>query len=258
MKYLSWITSSWVAILLGGCAVSADGDKIASGKAVAGADSPRPAIESVKTRPAQPAGKAEKSKTSKEEEGKETADHQVTKAAPGEEFRPDAKTRLIIIGNTLALHAGDKATSHKRYDAYEASLTAAKFPVLMERDWFVAHSAGYAAIKYWGVSGVMSRWMYAEVPKEMKERIEFPSEMMSSVLGISTDLVAAEQKEKGGIWITRVLCAKKQRDFEECSKKYAKGLFRESDGKEIDASWELVENGAQIDLRTFQKRDRSD
>jgi hypothetical protein len=253
MKRLLSIASLCIAILLSGCAITTDQDKVTSTKTIRAEDDTSKVINNVKTWPSQSAGKARVPPTSKEEGGKEIVNNEVKKDAPSDESKPAAKARLIVIGNTLALNPSDKATSHKRYDAYEKSLKAAKLPVLMNRDWFVANSAGYVAIKYWGVAGVMSKWMYAEVSREMKNKINFPSEIMSSTLGASTDLVVAEQKDVSGIWITRVLCAKKQKSFDACSDKYAKGLFRESDGKEVDANLELVENGEQIDLVTFKK-----
>lgn len=253
MKNSLSVLGSCLAILLGGCAVSSDENKIASATTVKSRDNTSQARDNVKTRPSHDSPKTGRPKPSEDEQEKEIINNEAKKAESREVSEPDAKTKLIIIGNTLALHRSDKAKSHKRYDAYEASLMAAKLPVQMKRDWFVANSAGYAAIKYWGVSGVMSKWMYAEVSKEMKKRINFPPEIMSSTLGISTDLVAAEQKDGDGIWITRVLCGKKHKNFDECSNKYAKGIFRKSDGKEIDASLELIENGTQIDLITFKK-----
>jgi hypothetical protein len=258
MKYSLSVLGSCLAILLGGCAVSLDENKIASAATVKSKGSTSKAIDNVKTRPSQDLPKTGRPKVSEDEQEKEIVNNETKKAESREASEPDAKTKLIIIGNTLALHRSDKAKSHKRYDAYEASLMAAKLPVRMKRDWFIANSAGYAAIKYWGVSGMMSKWMYAEVSKEMSKRISFPSEIMSSTLGISTDLVAAKQKEGGGIWITRVLCRKKHKNFDKCSSKYAKGLFRESDGKEIDASLELIEDGTQIDLITFKKIGKND
>jgi hypothetical protein len=253
MKRLLSVAGICIAILLSGCAITRDGDKITSTRPARAEGEIHKAISNVKTSSPQSAATAGTPKTAKEEAGREIGNNEVKKAAPSDEAKPDAKAKLIVIGNTLAFNPSTKATSHKRYDAYEKSLTAAKLPVLMNRDWFVANSAGYTAVKYWGVAGVMSKSKYAEVSREMKKKINFPSEIMASTLGTSTDLVAAEQNDVSGIWITRVLCAKRHKNFNKCSDKYAKGLFRTSDGKEVDASLEVVENGEQIDLVTFKK-----
>lgn len=256
MKHLLLAMSGCIVVLLGGCAAISDREKATPAPFVRAEDGHDKAMGNVKAKPSQNTGKTEKSRSLEGQHEGGLTNTEVTTTFSAEEGRRGSKDRLIVIGTTLALHASDKAISHKRYDAYEKSLTAAKLPVPMKRDWFIANSAGYTAIKYWGVSGVMSKWMYAEVSKKMKNEISFPSELLASTLGISTDLVVAEQKEDGGIWITRVLCKKEQKNFDECSDNYAKGLFRQSDGKEIDAHLKLIEDGAQIDLTTFEKLDK--
>jgi hypothetical protein len=252
MKHFLLILSSCLAILLVGCTTTIGEGKGTSASSSNTGHNINKTTGSVEAKPSQNMRVTEKSISSKEGPERESVNNGVKKTVPGKDTTQEAKNALIIIGNTLALRASDEATSHKRYDAYEKSLRAAKMPVKMKRDWFVANSAGYAAIKYWEVSGVMSKRMYAEVSKEMRKKMDFPPEIMASTLGASTDLVAAEQKEDRGIWISRVLCKKKAKNFDECSGKYAKGLFRQSDGKEVDANLKLIKNGAQIDLISFE------
>jgi hypothetical protein len=252
MKHFLLILSSFLAILLAGCTTTIGERKDTSASPSDTGRNINKTTDSVETKPSQNTGRIEKSISSKGEAERDSVNNGVKKTVPGKETTQKAKNTLIIIGNTLALRASDETISHKRYDAYEKSLRAAKMPVKMKRDWFVANSAGYAAIKYWEVSGVMSKRMYAEVSKEIRKKMDFPPEIMASTLGASTDLVAAEQREGRGIWITRVLCKKKAKNFDECSGKYAKGLFRQSDGKEVDANLKPVKNGAQIDLVSFE------
>jgi hypothetical protein len=252
MKNFLLILSSCLAILLAGCATTLSEGKGTSASPSNIGNNINKTTGNVETKPSQNTGRTGKSNSSRGEPERGSVNNEVKKTPPGKETTQEAKNTLIIIGNTLALRASDEATSHKRYDAYEKSLRAAKMPVKMKRDWFVANSAGYAAIKYWEVSGVMAKRMYAEVSKEMKKKMDFPGEIMASTLGASADLVAAEQREGRGIWITRVLCKKKAENFDECSSKYAKGLFRQSDGNEVDANLKLIKNGAQIDLISFE------
>lgn len=241
MKRLLSAAGLGIAILLAGCAVPPESEK---------AETPAAAkVDKAVDKAEDKAGKTDK-------DGSRDAQQQQSRAA--NQTAPDkpeasAKLRLIVIGNTLALNPSDKLTSTRRYEAYERNLAAAKQPVRMKRDWFIANSAGYVAIKYWGVAGMMSKSMQAEVSRKMKKKIHFPSELMANTLGVSTDLVAAEQNDVSGIWVTRVLCSKRKKNFDKCEDQYAKGLFRDTDGKEVDENLELVEDGERIDLKTFKK-----
>jgi hypothetical protein len=89
------------------------------------------------------------------------------------------------------------------------------------------------SIKYWEIPLVMAKMASAQVAKNMRDQIGFASGFGAFMFGSTADLVAAEQYENAGFWVTWVLCSEKQSDFAECSKKYAKGMLAAVTGEYI-------------------------
>ena len=162
-----------------------------------------------------------------------------------------AGPRLIVVGNAMALTVFDEATLNQRYDNYLKQL-GGKTPAFT-REWYLATSAGQTSAKYSGVTGIYTRFYRAEIPKDLVRQISFASAFGTFMAGTSADLVAVQVLPGYGAWLTHVLCSEKDPAYSACEAQYRQGIYQSSDGREVDNTLKLVENGAIIDPATFKK-----
>ena len=74
--------------------------------------------------------------------------------------------RVIIIGNVMALTAMDAGKLARHYEErYGKSARPSGHP--LTRDWYLATGAGATAIKIGGVTGIYTRSIGADVPKDL-------------------------------------------------------------------------------------------
>ena len=162
-----------------------------------------------------------------------------------------AGPRLIVVGNAMALTVFDETTLNQRYDNYLKQL-GGKTPAFT-REWYLATSAGQTSAKYSGVTGIYTRFYRAEIPKDLVRQISFASAFGTFMAGTSADLVAVQVLPGYGAWVTHVLCSEKDPAYSACEAQYRQGIYQSSDGREVDNTLKLVENGAIVDPATFKK-----
>lgn len=251
MKFFNIVVIS-LGILVSGCAVTKDGVRISTGQGPTQADAddflkrndiPNPIAKSA----------ANGSQTIVKEAGKEIAKNSVKQILQESVNELKGKAIVVIIGNVMALNDFSARQVAARYDLYEKNMKASKLPVKFSREWYTANVVGSVNVKVGGIPGVYSQMYMAELDKRMKEEINFPSSLSTFMFQISSDLVVAEDDGEKGLRVTNVLCSEKKSDFSECSSKYAKGMFQSKNGFEIDTNLRVIENGAKIDIVTYQK-----
>jgi hypothetical protein len=187
------------------------------------------------------------------EVGKEAGKTEVKEAVFTEDIVLGAQVPVIVIGTTMALKEVDLASANKRYDNYLKALEEKKLQPTVTREWYISNIAGATKVNYSSIPGMLPRLVNAEVSKPMKEKVYFPSYAESTLLQSRADLVVAEQHDNSSMWVTRVLCSERQPDFDECSKRYVKGIFRATDGHEIDSSLAVLSDGDKINVANFEK-----
>lgn len=158
--------------------------------------------------------------------------------------------RVIIIGNVMALTAMDaKKLSRHFDDRYGTIVRTPGHP--LTRDWYLATGAGATAVKIGGVTGLYTRSIGADVPSDLVDKIRFASAFWTMMVGTSGDLVAVENSAYG-IWVTRLLCGKGDPDYSRCAARYRHGSYQAIDGREIDATYRVLDQGSRIDRDTYQ------
>lgn len=167
-------------------------------------------------------------------------------------FIPEVSgSRLIVVGNAMALTVFDEATLNQRFDNYLKQL-GGKTPAFT-REWYLATSAGQTSAKYSGVTGIYTRFYRAEIPKDLVRQIGFASAFGTFMAGTSADLVGVQVLPGYGAWVTHVLCSEKDPAYSACEAQYRQGIYQSSDGREVDNTLKLVEGGGVIDPTTFKK-----
>lgn len=168
---------------------------------------------------------------------------------------PDVQgSRLIIVGNAMALTVFDEATLNQRYDNYLKQI-GAKTPTFT-REWYLATGSGETSVKFSGVTGIYTRFYRTEIPKDLTRQISFASAFGTFMAGTSADLVVAQILPGYGTSITHVLCSEKDASYAACEDQYRRGIYQSSDGREVDTTLKLVDGGGAIDPATFRSADR--
>lgn len=242
MKRLTLISFIFFVASLSGCAITKDGVRI-PGTGPSQAD-----VQGFNER-----FKAA-SESAAKEIGKQTAKNEIKRQVLTDDEKLRGGVKLIAIGTTGAFTELSEKQISDDYDNYEkmAKEKGLKRSMKMTREWAIGNTGGVVSVKYHEIPLLGARQITAFVFKDMREMIGFPSTMGAFMVGSSGDLVAAKQFENIGIWITKVLCSEKKPDFSSCSKLYRPGLYQAVDGREIDNSLKVIDDGNRIDIETFK------
>lgn len=166
-------------------------------------------------------------------------------------LQPVPGPRVIVVGHVMALQALD--ADDVDYQNYARAATGPGQRPALDREAYVLTSAGRAAVRTAGVTGIYSQQNMAELPRDLVNGIEFSSAFGSAMIGTYGDLVAMQLMPLLGPWLTHVLCRKREPDYAGCLEHYATGAFQSSDGREIDGRLRVVEGGGRIDPASFRR-----
>jgi hypothetical protein len=186
------------------------------------------------------------------ESSTDKANTSFSKTTFDEQLHAGGPAFMIAIGTTMAATRITDKESEEIFVLVD-KVGKAKNKKGLTHDFWMRNVAGNVRVQVTEASLITgTRQIGAVIPKELVEKMNFPSAFNASMFLASADLVSVELFDNRGSWITRILCSEKQPDFKDCLKQYARGRYQVLDGREIDADLKVISNGHRIDLDTFK------
>jgi hypothetical protein len=231
-----------LSALLSACAVNQDGVHVGV--------SPAPSATDVAK------ARAQLEKSAAEAAGKKVANDVMTR---------NSKAGLVLIGDVGPLRAFDADAKAKEYDTGYAKVAAKWHPehpdAYLSKADFESRFAGWTTVQVFGIPGLMNKCIPALVPVGFDKSINYASSVGSFFVGTTGDLVAGLSNDDGWVVLTRVLCKDSTgsdggASYRACAKDYERGRFDANTGRELGDGLAPKDDGATIDVKTYQRVDK--